>query len=101
MRKEVDFVRMIILILAVAGLVIGLCSALGGSWLIIMDRQYAQSLPPYPEGPPDAGVYGTLLGWLVLIFGLPLGGFLLLVGALIWLWSRRRRSAGRATLSTG
>lgn len=92
MEKKQDLLKTVILVALVVGM---LCLIFGGgtgAWVLQNSVEIAESLPPPPEGPPDAGAYGMLFG-LALIF---LGGgtglvILILAGALAVARAIRRR----------
>lgn len=71
-----------------------LFSGLSGWVLLESSRRIAESYPPYPEGPVDAGVYGTLLGWALLACGIPFGLLLALVAGILE-FARRRSNRSR------
>lgn len=69
-------------ITALAALALGLLclvtSGVIGWWAIDRSIEVVESLPPPPEGPPDAGAYGFLFAYAVLFVG-GLTGLLLLI----------------------
>jgi hypothetical protein len=93
MKSQRDWLRIFVRIFLIAALVIGLLSVLGGWALLESSRRIAASYPPYPEGPPDAGVYGTLLGWAVLACGIPVALLLALISGILEFARRRSRGS--------
>jgi hypothetical protein len=94
MKPKRDWLRIFVWVFLITSLLVILFSGLSGWVLLESSRRIAESYPPYPEGPVDAGVYGTLLGWAVLACGIPFGLFLALIAGILE-FARRRSSRHR------
>jgi hypothetical protein len=87
--------RGIALILLIVGIIFILCGGLTGGYLIWSTNRFVDTLPPPPEGPPDAGVYSYLLAYLVLLICIPSGLLqLLIAGIMVFVQRRREARAG-------
>ncbi len=97
MEKRSDALKTISLALLVIGLLCILFGGGSGVWLLQNSIEIAESLPPPPEGPPDAGAYGMLFGYVLLLFGVGIGLTILLAAGILALVRgyRRRQEAHR------
>ena len=89
--KNRDWLKFSALAALALGVLCLVASGLTGWWAIDRSVQIVESLPPPPEGPPDAGAYGFLFAYAVLFLGGLTGLLLLILSGILALVRRVRQ----------
>lgn len=93
MEKQANLLKTLALVALGVGIACLVLGGLAGYWMVSEAVELADSLPPPPEGPPDAGAYGMLAGLLTLIITAVVSLTLFVIAGILALIRRQRRRA--------